>query len=149
MSFFIQKNQKKTSVTSNTGSTGTTLQLQAYERLIILTERISLTNLIRSSSQFTSFNAGEMQQFLLQSINDEVAYNASQQLYVSNEAWTAVRNLKEQNLSIIHQCAQSILPDESGNRLNKAIIEAQLQKQDTALDEAVLQLLKSEARKLL
>src|SRR5689334_11154230 len=72
------------------------LQLQAYERLILLTERIALNNLISRVNQ-PGLNAREMQAILTQSIKQEFEYNVTQQIYVTPEAWDAVRNLKDQN----------------------------------------------------
>ena len=62
------------------------LQLQAYERLVILCERISLPNLI-SRTSMPSFSAKDMQVILSENIKQEFEYNASQQIYVSELAW--------------------------------------------------------------
>jgi hypothetical protein len=73
------------------------LQLQAYERLILLTDRIALPNLIQRVNQ-PGLSAREMQSLLTLSIRQEFEHNITQQLYVSAEAWDAVRNYKDQNL---------------------------------------------------
>ena len=71
------------------------LQLQAYERLVILTERVALPNLVSRANQ-PGLSAREMQILMLESIKQEFEYNSSQQIYVSHVAWQAVNNLKEQ-----------------------------------------------------
>ncbi len=58
------------------------LQLQAYERLILLTERIALPNLI-SRLNTQGISATEMQAILVQNIKHEYDYNISQQIYVT------------------------------------------------------------------
>ena len=69
------------------------LQLQAYERLTILTERISLRNLISRLSP-AQMDALAYHVLLVESIKQEYEYNLSQQLYVSAQAWQAVVNLR-------------------------------------------------------
>ena len=80
------------------------LKLQAYERLVILAERIALPNVISRNNE-SGLDKRDMQQLLTQAIRHEFDYNLSQQIYVSNEAWEAIRNLKEQNVHIINQIA--------------------------------------------
>src|SRR6266404_5685609 len=94
------------------------LQLQVYERLILLTDRIALPNLIQRLNQ-PGLEARDMQSLLTQSIRQEFEHNITQQIYVSAEAWDAVRNYKEQNLLIINQIASYLPPEASGMDLNK------------------------------
>src|SRR5687768_5563754 len=68
------------------------LQLQAYERLVLLCERIAMPNLISRVNR-PDLSAREMQIFLIETIKQEYEYNASQQIYVTEKAWEAVRNL--------------------------------------------------------
>ena len=84
------------------------LQLQAYERLIILCDRLDLTNLI-GRFKVNQLSATQLQSQLIQTIKTEFEYNVSQQMYVSATAWDAVKNLKEQNIFIINQLA-AMLP---------------------------------------
>ena len=58
------------------------LQLQAYERLVILTERVALPNIVSRANQ-PGITAREMQLLMLESIKQEFEYNSSQQIYVS------------------------------------------------------------------
>src|SRR5574338_488382 len=91
--FWANQQRKKTTPESSSFNTKP-LQLQAYERLVMLTERIALPNLVSRANQ-PGMNAKEMQLLLLESIKQEYEYNATQQIYVSPVAWEAVRNLKE------------------------------------------------------
>ncbi|HYK55279.1 MAG TPA: hypothetical protein VEV15_02300, partial [Flavisolibacter sp.] len=86
------------------------LQLQAYERLVLLCERIALPNLISRLSQ-PGLSAKEMQVFLIETIKQEYEYNASQQIYVSQPAWEAVRNLRDQSMLMINSMAKTLSPD--------------------------------------
>ena len=98
------------------------LQLAAYERLVILSDRISIPNLISRSSQ-PGLNKTEMQQLLTQTIKQEYEHNLSQQIYVSADAWEAVRNLKDQNIHLINQVSSVLPPEANGMDLNKKILD--------------------------
>jgi hypothetical protein len=124
------------------------LQLQAYERLILLTERIALPNLINRVNQ-PGLGVKEMQALLTQNIRQEFDYNITQQIYVSNEAWEAVRNLKDQNLLIINQVASFMPPDATGIDLNKSILEMLVQSPKASLHTVVSEVLSYEAKKLM
>lgn len=124
------------------------LQLQAYERLVMLTERIALPNLV-SRVNTAGLSAREMQLLLLESIKQEYEYNASQQIYVSPVAWEAVRNLKEQNMLIINQVAATLPSEAGGMDLNKRILEFVMSQQKGALHSIVLEALNFEAKKIM
>ena len=124
------------------------LQLQAYERLVILTERVGLPNLV-SRANLPGLSAREMQVLMLESIKQEFEYNSSQQIYVSPVAWQAVNNLKEQNMLIINQIAQTLPADAKGIDLGKRIMELIIAQEKKALHNIVLEALNFEARKLM
>ena len=124
------------------------LQLQAYERLVLLCERISLPSLISRVSQ-PGLSAREMQVFLIESIKQEFEYNISQQVYVSTIAWDAVRNLRDQNMLIINQISNVLPPDAKSSDLNKQLLEVIMNQQESALHSIVLETLNFEAKQLL
>jgi hypothetical protein len=124
------------------------LKLQAYERLILLADRISLPNLISRSNQ-PGLGLREMQHMLVQTIRQEFDHNITQQIYVSPEAWDAIRNLKEQNLLIINQVASFLPETASGQDLNKALLEMVMQNPKASLHHIVSDALSFEAKKVL
>lgn len=124
------------------------LQLQAYERLVMLSERIAIPNLI-SRVNTSGISAREMQLLLLESIKQEYEYNTSQQIYVSPAAWEAVRNLKEQNMLIINQVAATLPPEASSADLNKRLLEFIMTQSKGALHSIVLEALNYEAKKVM
>ena len=126
----------------------TSLRLQAYERLVLLAERIALPNLIGRLNQ-PGISALEMKIILTENIKHEFEYNSTQQLYVSPVSWDSVRNLKEQNIMIINQVSASMLPTASASELNKKILEVVMSQPQGALHEMVLQTLNFEAKKLM
>jgi hypothetical protein len=146
--FFQSRSLKDEKETPEDYFTTRPLQLQAYERLVLLCERISLPSLISRVSQ-PGLSAREMQVFLIESIKQEYEYNISQQVYVSTIAWDAVRNLRDQNMLIINQIS-SILPAEAkATDLNKQLLEVLMNQQDKVLHTIVLETLNFEAKHLL
>ena len=124
------------------------LQLQAYERLILLTDRISLPNLIQRLNA-PGLGARDMQSLLTQSIRQEFEHNITQQIYVSPEAWDAVRNYKEQNLLIVNQVSTFLPPEATGSDLNKALLDLLVQNPKASLQNIVSDALSFEAKKLM
>jgi hypothetical protein len=122
--------------------------LQAYERLVVLAERISLPNLVSRLNK-PELSAKELQLLLLENIKQEFEYNISQQIYVNPVAWQAVNNLKEQNILIINKVAQILPADAKGTELSKNIMEVIMAQDKNALHLIVLQALNFEARKLM
>ncbi len=124
------------------------LQLQAYERLILLIDRIALPNVIARVNT-PELSKSDMHMLLTQSIRQEFEHNITQQIYVTAEAWDAVRNYKEQNLLIVNQIA-SFLPEEaSGGDLNKALLDLLVQNPKASLQNIVSEALSYEAKKLM
>ena len=124
------------------------LQLQAYERLVLLTERIALPNLISRLNQ-PGISAYEMKIILTENIKQEFEHNSTQQLYVSPVSWDAVRNLKEQNILVVNQVAGTLPPTASAADLNKRILEIMMSQPNGALHELVSQALNFEAKKMM
>jgi hypothetical protein len=124
------------------------LRLQAYERLVLLAERIALPNLISRLSQ-PGISAREMQFLLLESIKQEFEYNASQQIYVSDAAWDAVRSLRDQNLLMINSIAKSLPPDASATELNRQLMESLMQDEQAAIHTYATSTINAEAKKIM
>lgn len=137
----VKKEQKKPAYDA-------TLQLQAYERLTILAERISLKNLISRVSS-ANMQAAVYHSLLVESIKQEYEYNLSQQLYVSAQAWQAVTNLKEQNIFILHQLANTLPDTATGLDFSKRILELLDADPKVSLHGIVLEALRYEARQVM
>ena len=144
----LGRKPKASADTPSDGFNSRPLQLQAYERLVMLTERISLPNLISRASQ-PGLSAREMQVLLLENIKQEYEYNLTQQIYVSPVAWEAVRNLKEQSMLIINQVAATLPAEATGLDLNKILLDVMMKQQKGQLSAIVLEALNYEARKLM
>ena len=90
------------------------VRLQAYERLILLCDRLTLPNLllrIRSSEM----TVGELKGALLIAISQEFDHNTSQQLYVSDTLWQIVSIAKADAMGLVAKAAEDLdnnAPDE-------------------------------------
>lgn len=82
--------------------------IQAYERLIILMERMELQKLVQRVAPISDLKQ-DYANFLIQNIDQEYDFNISQQLYVSEEAWALIATAKQ---TIIQQILKTSLKDE-------------------------------------
>jgi hypothetical protein len=130
------------------GAASRQLQLQAYERLLLLTDRIALPNLIQRVNT-PGLSARDMQLLLVQSIRQEFEHNVTQQMYVSPEAWDAVRNFKDQNMLIVNQIGSFLSPEATGADLNKHILDLLVENPKASLQNVVSEALSFEAKKLM
>ena len=124
------------------------VMLQAYERLTLLVSRIALPSLIVRLNVPAS-TVQDMQILLLQTIREEFDFNISQQIYVSNDAWNAVKTLRDQNMLIVNQIASSLPEHATGGDLSKIILDFLMNDKRGSLHELVGNVLADEAKKLL
>ncbi|MDX2189172.1 MAG: hypothetical protein SFY32_04845 [Bacteroidota bacterium] len=120
------------------------IRLQAYERVCLLLERISLNNLIIRVND-PSFSSLQLQQKLLQEIRNEYNHNLSQQVYMSEEAWGMVRKSIEDLVGIINSAGELVDKNDRGIELAKKIFENLLNRPKDPIQEA-LSFVKSEIR---
>lgn len=121
------------------------LKIKAYERLIIMIERIKPYGLVmrNNTGQMT---AGQLQLELLRSIREEFEHNISLQMYISERAWQAVSIAKEETLQLIKVASSKVQPNVSAMTLSQEIFALEEQVGRSAIDQA-LKILKLEARK--
>ncbi len=143
----LRKKNSKTPAADKDSFNTRPLQLQAYERLVMLAERIALPNLVSRANQ-PGLNAKEMQHVLIENIKQECEYNATQQIYVSPVAWEAIKNLKDQNMLVINQVAATLPPGASGLDLNRMLLDFVMTQKKGALHSIVLEALNYEAKKI-
>jgi guanylate kinase len=113
------------------------IRLQAYERICLFLERISMNNLIIRVNE-AGFNSKQLQQKLLSEIRNEYNHNLSQQVYVSNEAWNLVKKAVEDTIGIINTSAQEINPENRGIELAKKIFENIIQQKNDSVSQAII-----------
>lgn len=144
--FYLQRKNKREELENKSNSSS--LPLQAYERLTLLVDRIAIPNLV-SRTNTGGLTAQEMQLILIKTIRDEFDYNVTQQIYVSREAWNAVKQLKEKNLLLINQVANALPANATGQELNRSLLQYLMQDPKADFHEIVSEALSYEAKKLL
>ncbi|MDP4210661.1 MAG: hypothetical protein Q8928_17775 [Bacteroidota bacterium] len=124
----------------------TPLRLQAYERIILFLERISIESLIIRTSQ-PGMTARMLQSEILSSVRAEFDHNLSQQLYLSNEAWEMVKNARANTMKITNLAADKIPADAPYSQLSTKLLEMIMEMEKTPTGVAI-EFLKNEVRKL-
>jgi hypothetical protein len=112
--------------------TVTPIKLQAYERIVLFLERISLESLlIRVSTP--DMTVGRLQSSLLTTIRSEFEHNLSQQIYMSPSAWEVVKNARSSTIKMINSEAEKMKGDAPGIKLSKQLLEKvmELEKEPT------------------
>jgi hypothetical protein len=100
----------------------TQIKLQAYERIVLFLERISLESLIvRVSSP--EMSASQLHSALLNAIRSEFEHNLSQQIYMSPQAWEVVRNARSNMIKIINSEAEKMPEKSTGMAFSKQLLE--------------------------
>ncbi len=127
--------------------TVTPVKLQAYERIVLFLERISLESMIvRVSSP--DMTANQLHSTLVNTIRSEFEHNLSQQIYMSTQAWEVVRNARSNMIKIINSEAEKMQPTASGMMLSKSLLERvmELEKEPT---RAAIDYIKGEISRLI
>lgn len=120
------------------------LQLKAYERLIIMMERITPGTLVMRLNS-GSMNSAQLQLELLKSIREEFEHNISMQMYVSRSAWELTRTAKEDCVRLVKIAASKSAPDATAMSLSKIIFDLEQKTGNESIQQA-LNLLKKEAQ---
>jgi hypothetical protein len=98
------------------------LRLQAYERVILLIDRINpSTLLLRLNS--TAYSAAELHSLIVTEVRNEFQHNVTQQLYLSPRAWQVVKRIKEDTLRLVNNTANALPANATGLDMGKAILQ--------------------------
>jgi hypothetical protein len=122
------------------------IRLQAYERVVLLLERISPTNLVMRINK-PELMANHLRLKLLNTVREEFDHNLSQQLYLSSQAWELIKNAKEEVVKLINTAAADMNDDAQGQDLSKKIIELSIAQSKSPISIA-LEYIKKEIREL-
>ncbi len=122
----------------------TPIRLRAYERLALVLER-TVPNSLIVSIVTPEMKSGELQQLLVENIRKEFAHNVSQQIYVSDELWSAVKLAQETLIRLINTCAAKSEADSKASELAALIIQVYSSTGESPA-EIAMGLLKNEVR---
>lgn len=121
----------------------TPLRLQAYERVILLLERITIEALALRL-QVPGMSARQLQILMLENIRKEFNHNLSQQLYVSEKSWSAVKNCKEQIIRIINVAGTQMKTDSKASDLTRLAMQLYSENQSMLIEHSI-EIIKKEA----
>jgi hypothetical protein len=113
------------------------LRLQAYERLSLFCERITLPNLLLRVQQGQR-SASELRLALLLAIQQEYEHNITQQVYVSEQLWQIIKIARDDSIDSISIVAEKIDSRADSQEFAVAILEFLNQREATALEKALI-----------
>lgn len=122
----------------------TPIRLQAYERLTLFLERISVENLVMRFSK-EKLSVSQLQNQLLKTIRSEFDHNVSQQIYISPQAWEVIKSARENTVKLINSTAQQFNPNDAALNFSRAILEKVMSQPKTSTQVAI-EYLKREVR---
>lgn len=127
--------------------TVTPIRLQAYERIVLFLERISLESLlVRTNSP--GMSASQLHSALLNSIRSEFEHNLSQQIYMTQQAWEVVRNARSNTIKLINTEFEKAPEQATGLEFSRKILERvmEMEKEPT---RTAIEYIKNEVNRML
>lgn len=122
------------------------IRLRAYERLILLLERTIPSNLLLQVSSANKRSI-DLHAELLSAIRSEFSHNVSQQIYVSDEAWSALKTAQESLIQLLNMCAARCQSEDDAAKLVEIFMNAYASSENTPTEVAI-EILKREVRML-
>ena len=107
------------------------LRLQAYERLSLYLERINPSNLLIRTAPLSD-DKNQYENLLVNMIDQEFEHNLTQQIYISDEAWTMIRTAKNATIQIIRKTNMSDRVN-NADKLRETILSDLLENQSPSM----------------
>jgi hypothetical protein len=120
-----------------------TVKLQAYERMLLFSDRINPTKILVRIPPISE-NTQEYLQLLMGNIEQEFEHNLVQQMYVSTDAWTAVVGAKNAVLKKLKHVAESA---KNANALRETVLIDY--SKSISPSETAIAIIKNDVKKLL
>lgn len=98
------------------------LRLQAYERLSLFCERITIPNLILRIRTKEMTNA-ELRMAIVLTVQQEYEHNVAQQIYVSDELWRIIQFSRDEAIRVVTGIAETVQPNENSKGLADALFK--------------------------
>lgn len=121
------------------------IRLQAYERLALLSERLSLGNLLNRVKPISQ-DKNAYEDLLIKTIDQEFEHNLVQQIYVSNQCWNVIKTAKNTSISKIRKTNMSDNITDA-HKLRETLLRDLLDQKNSPHDLA-LQMIKKEMKGL-
>jgi hypothetical protein len=102
------------------------IRLQAYERMALFLERISIPSLVVRVAPKNA-DKNEYEHLLIRTIEKEFEHNLSQQIYMSDECWNIIKAAKNATIQAIRKAAMS--QSDAADKLREDILNSTMDKQ--------------------
>ncbi|MCG9912406.1 MAG: hypothetical protein MH137_14020 [Flavobacteriales bacterium] len=146
-SFYKKEERKRwVELKTETAKISLPVRMQAYERLVLLMERISPGTLVMRVNT-SGLTGRQMHAELLKALRSEFDHNITQQVYISRTAWEAVKNAKEETVKLVNYAASTMDDNASGTDLAKTILEMTM-KLENLPTQVACDVLRDEAARL-
>ena len=113
-----QNSERKLEILAAKRKDSLPIKLQAYERLLLFCERINPVKMLLRI-QPLSTNTHEYLQLLIANIEQEFEHNLVQQIYISDDSWTAIYAAKSAVINKLKQVAEN---SSSANELRENVL---------------------------
>lgn len=101
------------------------IRLQAYERMALFLERISIPSLVVRVVP-KSTNKNDYESLLIRSIETEFEHNLSQQIYITDDCWNIIKAAKSATIQSIRKAAMS--DSETADKLREDVLSDTMDK---------------------
>tara|TARA_R110002050_G_scaffold8499_1_gene31419 strand:+ start:433 stop:945 length:513 start_codon:yes stop_codon:yes gene_type:complete len=113
-----QNSERKLEILAAKRKDSLPIKLQAYERLLLFCERINPVKMLLRI-QPLSTDTNEYLQLLIANIEQEFEHNLVQQIYISDDSWTAIYAAKSAVINKLKQVAEN---SSSANELRENVL---------------------------
>jgi hypothetical protein len=127
--------------------TVTPIKLQAYERIVLFLERISLESLLVRVNT-PGMTALQLHSALLTTIRSEFEHNLSQQIYMSPQAWEVVKNARSNMIKMLNSEFEKAKSTDTAMELSKRLLESVME-MDVEPTRAAIDYLKGEIGRMI
>ena len=102
------------------------IRLQAYERLALFLERISIPSLVVRVAPKSADKAA-YENLLIKNIENEFEHNLSQQIYMSDECWNIIKAAKNATIQSIRRAGMS--ESDTADKLREDVLNETMDRQ--------------------
>ena len=113
------------------------LRISAYERIIVMLERVTPQAMVMRVSA-TSSNAAFLHIDLTKALREEFEHNISLQMYVSDECWNKVKRAREETGELYKVAFTRVKADSSAAEYAREILHLEATVGNSAIREAVV-----------
>jgi hypothetical protein len=123
------------------------IKLQAYERIVLFLERVSLESLIVRTNA-PGMSASQLHNSLLNNIRSEFEHNLSQQIYMTHQAWEVVKNARSNTIKIINTEFEKLPENATSLDFSRKLLE-RLMEIDKEPTKTAIEYIKNEVSRLM